>query len=134
MNPSHTEIFCNAKDKYGVDVAASARRYVKSVMQIARYKEHLTFNHRCRRYGIVPPFKPLVRNTLGIKVAECLSHQFLAALIGKCHMVIKGVGRMMPSQLDHLANVLNPTEIEDLKGHASRAQEITTMRTSLIGC
>ena len=36
---------------------------------------------------------------------------------------------MMSSQLDHLANVLNPTEIEDLKAHASRAQEITTMKT-----
>ena len=34
---------------------------------------------------------------------------------------------MMSLQLDHLANVLNPTEIEDLKAHASRAQ-ITTMK------
>ena len=39
---------------------------------------------------------------------------------------------MMPSQLDHLANVLNPTEIEDLKAHASRAQEITTMKTRMM--
>ena len=38
---------------------------------------------------------------------------------------------MMASQLDHLANVLNPTEIEDLKAHASRAQEITTMKTRM---
>ena len=44
------------------------------------------------------------------------------------HAVIKGVGRMMSLQLDHLASVLNPTEVEDLKGHASRAQEITTMK------
>ena len=36
---------------------------------------------------------------------------------------------MMSLQLNHLANVLNPTEIEDLKAHASRAQEITTMKT-----
>ena len=95
-------------------------------------RSHLTFKRRCHRYGIVPPFlrvKPLVRNTLDMKVAECSSHQFLAALIGKCHTVIKGVGRMMSLQLDHLANVLNPTEIEDLKAHASRAQETTTMKT-----
>ena len=37
----------------------------------------------------------------------------------------------MSSQLDHLASVLNPTEIEDLKAHASRAQEITTMKTRM---
>ena len=71
----------------------------------------------------------LTLSTLGMKVAERSSRQFLAALIGKCHTVIKGVGRMMSSQLNHLANVLNPTEIEDLKAHASRAQEITTMKT-----
>ena len=39
------------------------------------------------------------------------------------------MSRMMSSQLDHLARVLNPTEIEGLKAHASRAQEITTMKT-----
>ena len=60
-----------------------------------------------------------------MKVAEHSSRQFLATLIGKCHTVIKGVSRMMSSQMDHLASVLNPTEIEDLKAHA---QEITTMK------
>ena len=30
----------------------------------------------------------------------------------------------MCSLLNHLASVLNPTEIEDLKAHVSRAQEI----------
>ena len=131
LNPSHTEIFRNIKGKYGADVTALARKYVKSAMRIARHKEHLTFNHRCRRYGIVPPFlrvKPLVRNTLGMKVAERSSHQFLAALIGKCHTVINGVGRMK-SIMDHLVNVLNPTEVEDLKVHTSRAQEITTQKS-----
>ena len=132
MNPSHTEIFRNIKGKYGADVAALARKYVKSAMRIARHKEHLTFNHRCCRYGIVPPFlrvKPLVHNTLGMKVAEHSSHQFLAALIGRCHAVINGVRRMMNSLMDHLVNVLNPTEVEYLKAHTSRAQEITTQKS-----
>ena len=46
-------------------------------------------------------------------------------------MVIKGVNRMMSSQLNHLASVLNPNEIEDLKAHASRAKEITTIKTRM---
>ena len=72
--------------------------------------------------------KPLVCNTLGMKVAEHSSHQFLAALI---HVIIKVVSRMISLQFDHLASVLNPTEIEDLKAHASKAQELemTTMKT-----
>ena len=90
MNPSHTEIFHNMKDKYGTAVAASVQKYVNSAMWINRHKEHLTFNHRCRRYGVVPPFlrvKPLVQNTLGLKAAESSSRRFLTALIGKCHTV-----------------------------------------------
>ena len=38
---------------------------------------------------------------------------------------------MISLQLDHLAIFLNPTEIEDLKAYASRAQEITTMKTRM---
>ena len=52
---------------YGTAVAASVCKYVNSAIRTARHKEHLTFNHSCRRYGVVPPFlrvKPLVRNTL----------------------------------------------------------------------
>ena len=30
---------------------------------------------------------------------------------------------------DHLVNVLNPTEVEDLKAHTLRAQEITTQKS-----
>ena len=36
---------------------------------------------------------------------------------------------MMNSLMDHLANVLNPTKVEDLKAHTSRAQEITTQKS-----
>ena len=63
------------------------------------------------------------QHTHGMKVAEHSSHQFLAALIGKCHAVINGVSRMMSSLLNHLASVLNPVEIEDLKAHTLRAQK-----------
>ena len=80
----------------------------KKICQISytdvRHKEHLMFNHRCRRYEIIPSFlriKPLVRNTLGMKVAEHSSSQFLAALIGRCHAVIDGVRRMMNSLMDN---------------------------------
>ena len=69
--------------------------------------------------NIAPPFlrvKPLVHNTLGMKVTKCSSHQFLGALIRKCHAVVNGVGKTTTSLLNHLASVL---DIEDLKAHAS---------------
>ena len=36
---------------------------------------------------------------------------------------------MMNLLMDHLANFFNPTEVEDLKAHTSRAQEITTQKS-----
>ena len=134
-NPSHSEIFRNIKIKYGMTTAALVRKYVGSAIRIARHKEHLTFAHRCQRYGVVPSFlrvKLLVRNTLGIKIAERSSRQFLSALIGRCHSAINGIEESMTLLLNQLVNVLSVEEVEDVRAHTARAQSITAIKCKAI--
>ena len=88
-------------------------KIVCSAMKIARYKEHLTFSHRYHQYRLSPPFltvRPLVRNSIGMKITERFARQFLSALIGRGHVVINKMRRSMTSLIEPLPKTLSTDE------------------------
>ena len=68
----------------GHEVQAATRRFVNTAQKVAIQKQHLTFNHRCKRYGLIPPSlqaRPPVNSYRGRKIAENASRQYLSARI-----------------------------------------------------
>ena len=52
--PSHTGPFAFIRDKYDRDTLLASRRFVNTSKRMARQRQHLAFNSRCKRYSLIP--------------------------------------------------------------------------------
>jgi hypothetical protein len=59
------DIYKIIKLNYGQQVLQQARKLEKTATQLAAWKNHLTFNHRCKRLGVTPPSLRLHTNVRG---------------------------------------------------------------------
>ena len=86
--PSHSGLYRIVREEYGVQALQSVRYYVNSASKESRLRQHIAFNHRCRRYGLTPrslAVKPLVSTQEGHRVAARASRQFLSARVQQCY-------------------------------------------------
>lgn len=96
------------------------RRYVNTSLKIARQHQHIAFNTRCRRYGIIPRslrVKPLVDTDGGRRIAARTSSQFLSARIDECYRTLRKLKRERLLQKEELTHAVRPQDLEALESH-----------------
>ncbi len=82
--PSNTGLFKVIRDNYGQRILGMVRKYLKLTKKMASLKQHLNFNLRMKRYGLIPRslhVKPLVNTQEGRNIAKRTSRSFLLARI-----------------------------------------------------
>ena len=92
--PNDTSLYKYIEKTYNRKLRAATRHYISMAQKIATQKQQLTFNHRCKDYGLHPPslrVRPLVNTNTGRKIARRASGQFLCARISEnatsiCHL------------------------------------------------
>ena len=84
--PRHTGLFKIIREKYDKITVGTVRHYIKTAEMIASSRQHLTFNIRAKRYGLIPRslrVHPLVHSQEGRQIAMKTSRNFLLARIGE---------------------------------------------------
>ena len=116
--PSHAGLYSNISESYNSSMLTATRRYVATAKKLARWEQHLTFNHRCKQYNIIPKslkVRPLVDNQKGRQTACQASRQFLAARISKTASTISHLKHDMFFQKRQLEHALHPSHFEALE-------------------
>ena len=70
--PSQLRVFSVIRSQYGTQLLQLVRTYFSFGLRLARYKEQLTFNLRCKHLQLLPKsllVKPLVKTPDGHKIA-----------------------------------------------------------------
>ena len=52
--PSHSGIYSNVKEEYGLQALQAVRYYVRSASKESRLRQHIAFSQRCRCYILTP--------------------------------------------------------------------------------
>ena len=84
--PNNTSLYKYIGLNYSHELQAATRRYIRTAQKIATQKQQLTFNHRCKYHGVLPPslrVRPLVKTNAGRRIAKRASFQFLSARISQ---------------------------------------------------
>ena len=108
------------------------RRYVNTAMKMARQKEHIAFNTRCRRYHLVPKslcIKPPVDTYEGKRIAQRAGFQFLNARINDNYRRFKVFSHDLFFQKRQLQHSLRPchfTALESLVTNAVKRERSNT--------
>ena len=82
--PSQPRLFNVIKSQYGVQVQRLVNIYTRAECKLARLREQLTFNIRCKYMKVILPslkVKPLVKTAEGYRIAKECSYRFLLARI-----------------------------------------------------
>ena len=85
------------------------RSFNKIMLNTARHRRHLHFNHRCKDLQVLPPslrIKPPVRTPKGWKLAKNVGLQFLKLPIEETHKKIRSLTREKEFALDFLRSRL----------------------------
>ena len=129
--PSHTGLFAFIREKYGSDILLSSRRFISTSKRLARYRQHLAFNYRCKRYSVIPIYlrvRPLVRSSEGKQLAEKFSRQSLSAQIALNHRTIARLKQWLEEQRRRLSSQLSEATMESLTVLKDAAYNATTER------
>ena len=68
VHSSQLRLFSTIKTQYGMKTSQLVHSYTRTVCKLARRKEQLTFNIRCKHMKLIPPslvVKPLVKTPEG---------------------------------------------------------------------
>ena len=132
-SPSHTGLYRIIRMKYGEVMVRSARHHVNTGLKIARQKEHIAFNTRCRRYRIVPNslrIQPLVNTLEGEKIAQKAGFQFLnAARINDNYRRLRVLSHDLYFQRRQFQHSLLPHHYHALESLAKSAAEKERSKT-----
>jgi hypothetical protein len=82
------DIYKNIKLNYGQQVLQLACKLEKTAMQLASWKNHLTFNHRCKRLNVTPSSLRLHTNVQGqaaYQIITAAQKKLITIRIGQCH-------------------------------------------------
>ena len=102
------------------------RNYVTTARRIARQKQHIAFNSRCRRYQLTPRslrVKPLVDTAEGRQIAQRASAQFLAARINENYRTLRKLQHDMRLQGGQLSQELQAQDVTSLETLREFSQE-----------
>lgn len=98
----------------------ATRYYVKTSTKLSKYKQHTTFNRRCRERHVLPKclrVKPLVRTAEGHQIAHNASRHFLGARIQECYRKIRHLETDLYFQRRQLEFSLQPDHLQELEHH-----------------
>ena len=74
--------------KYGRKTANLAKQYIRRVKEIAKIKEQLWFNHRCKENDLIPAnlaIKSPLKTAEGIKTVRQTRKKLVIVRINDCH-------------------------------------------------
>ncbi len=123
--PSHTGLYKYIRENYDRNMLSACRRSVTTAVKLSRQKQHLVFNLRCKRYGLVPNslrVRPLVRNHQGYHVAARASRQFLCARITQTARRIRELETDLYFQQRQLDYALRPEHCSSLNNLREQAE------------
>ena len=112
----------------------AARKYVNTSRRLARQRQHLIFNCRCKRWSLIRTYlrvRPLVPSRDGRRLAIRYSLQSLAARIGLHHRSIFRLERKLESQRIILASLLFEEDAKSLASLKDRALAMETAKCKL---
>jgi len=114
---------------YNRELRAATRHYISTAQKIANQKQQLTFNHRCKYYGLLPPslrVRPLVNTNTGRKIARRASDQFLHARISENATSIRHLETDLFFQKRQLEFALRPEHADALQQLKDRSSSQLT--------
>ena len=129
--PSHAEFFQMIRKNYNLTLLGLARRHTRIAERIAAHRQHLAFNLRLKRYGLVPRslwVRPLVDSQEGKDIARRTSRRFLMARISQNVRTVRELKHDLLSQRRQLAFHMHPSHVEVLKEVRARTQWEKTER------
>ena len=124
--PSHSGLYRIVREEYGVQALQSVRYYVNSASKESRLRQHIAFNHRCRRYGLTPcslAVKPLVSTQEGHRGAARVSRQFLSARVQQCFGKLRRLETDLFFQKRQLEFVVGQQRLAIIEEHKGQVQE-----------
>ena len=124
--PSHSGLYRIVREEYGVQALKSVRYYVNSASKESRLRQHIAFNHRCRRYGLTPrslAVKPLVSTQEGHRVAARASRQFLSARVQQCYGKLRRLETDIFFQKHQLEFIVGKQRLSTIEEHKGQVQE-----------
>jgi hypothetical protein len=126
------DIFKNIKHNYGQQVLQLARKLEKTATQLASWKNHLTFNHQCKRLGVMPPSLRLHTNVQGQAAHQILTtaqKKLTTVRIDQCHECLRRLHITHQHLTATLASSLPPQDFTNLTDQIHRQAELTFQRT-----
>ena len=129
--PNNTSLYkCIEIEKtYNHELRAATRHYIPTAQKIVNQKQQLTFNHRCKYYGLLPPslrVRPLVDTNTGRKIARRASDQFLRARISENATSIRHLETDLFFQKRQLEFALRPEHADALQQLKDRSSSQLT--------
>ena len=116
-------MFSVIRSQYGTQVLQSVRYYVSTGIRLAKQREHLTFNLRCKQLRLSTSslsVKPLVRTAEGYQIAKQTSFRFLCARINENVRNIENLEHDIFFQKRQLEFVLEERLFQAVHQHMSR--------------
>ena len=102
----------------------TTRCYVNTALKMARQKEHIAFNTRCRRYRLIPrslQIKPPVNTYEGNRIARRAGFQFLNARINDNYRRLRALSHDLYYQKRQLQHSLRPCHVTALESLVENA-------------
>ena len=103
--PSQSRLFTTIRSQYSTQVLQLARSLIRLRTRLARQKQQLTFNIRCKHLQLLPRslcLRPMVKTPEGYRIARQTGFRFLRARINENTRNIKSLSHI--SILTHRLN------------------------------
>ena len=118
QEPSHAEVLHMIRDNYDPTLLDMARRYTRTAERTAAHRQHLAFNLRLKRYGLLPRslwVRPLINSQEGRDIANRASRRFLMARIAQNARTVRNLELDLLFQRRQLQFHLHPPDTEAME-------------------
>ena len=110
----------------------TTRHYVNTALRLARQREHIAFNTRCRRYRLIPrslQIRPPVNTYEGNRIARRAGFQFLNARINDNYRRLRALSHDFYYQKRQLQHSLRPCHVTALESLVKNAVQRERSKT-----
>jgi hypothetical protein len=120
------------KHNFSQPVLQLARKLEKKATQSASWKNHITFNHQCKRLGLTPPSLRLHTNVQGQAAQHIIAtaqRKLTTVRISQCHECLRRLNVAHQHLTASLASSMPPQDFTNLTSQIQRLTNIAFQRT-----